>query len=222
MSEMNRVEVASAEQVERGLLVVISGPSASGKGTVNRYVLENEDFVYSVSATTRQPRVGEVDGVNYHFTTKENFERLIAENEVLEYTRYCENYYGTLRSFVEERRLAGKHVVLEIEDNVAPVVGSNLMPSLAADLLTLLNGSSVVSGKTDRRNSEPCKKVDHVRAEVAKNAGSRLCLIESPLEAAALPECGILNTGYVNVDKITDRSLGSKILKETESCLMAP
>ena len=109
MDEMNR------ECIERGLLVVISGPSASGKGTVNRYVLENEDFVYSVSATTRQPRAGEVDGVNYHFTTKENFERLIRENEVLEYTQYCENYYGTLRAPAEKVLSAGKNLILEIE-----------------------------------------------------------------------------------------------------------
>ena len=114
MSEMNRVQQASDDR-ERGLLVVISGPSASGKGTVNRFVLEHEDFVYSVSATTRKPRVGEVDGVNYHFTTKDNVECLIAENEVLEYTCYCENYYGTLRAPAEKVLSEGKNLILEIE-----------------------------------------------------------------------------------------------------------
>ena len=101
--------------VRKGLLVVISGPSASGKGTVNAFVLADERFEYSVSATTRAPRVGEIDGKDYHFITKAEFERLIAEDGVIEYTFYCENYYGTLRSFVEEKRNAGKNVVLEIE-----------------------------------------------------------------------------------------------------------
>lgn len=100
---------------ERGLLVVVSGPSASGKGTVNRFVLSHEEFVYSVSATTRAPREGEVDGVNYHFITKDAFERLIAEDEVVEYTSYCGNYYGTLRRTVEEVLSSGKNLVLEIE-----------------------------------------------------------------------------------------------------------
>lgn len=99
----------------KGLLIVISGPSASGKGTVNEYVLKDEGFEYSVSATTRAPREGEVDGKNYHFITREAFEALIAEDGVLEYTSYCGNYYGTLRSFVEDTRSKGKHVVLEIE-----------------------------------------------------------------------------------------------------------
>ena len=99
----------------KGLLIVISGPSASGKGTVNEYVLKDESFEYSVSATTRAPREGEVDGKNYHFITREAFEALIAEDGVLEYTSYCGNYYGTLRSFVENTRNKGKHVVLEIE-----------------------------------------------------------------------------------------------------------
>ncbi len=100
---------------QKGLLIVISGPSASGKGTVNAYVLKDEHFEYSVSATTRMPREGEIDGKNYHFITREEFEGLIAENGVLEYTSYCGNYYGTLRSFVEDTRSKGKHVVLEIE-----------------------------------------------------------------------------------------------------------
>ena len=100
---------------KRGLLIVLSGPSASGQGTVNALVLQDQGFEYSVSATTRAPRVGEVDGKNYHFITKEAFEDLIRDGGVLEYTSYCGNYYGTLRSFVEEKLNAGKNVILEIE-----------------------------------------------------------------------------------------------------------
>lgn len=99
----------------RGLLIVVSGPSASGKGTVNAHVLADEHFDYSVSATTRQPRPEDVDGKTYHFMSKPAFEKLIAEDKVAEYAVYCDDYYGTLRSEVEPKLAAGKNVVLEIE-----------------------------------------------------------------------------------------------------------
>lgn len=100
----------------KGLLIVVSGPSGSGKGTVLSRVFEKSpDFVYSVSATTRQPRPGEEDGVQYHFKTKEEFERLISEDAVVEYTNYCGNYYGTLRPVIEKDLCAGRNVILEIE-----------------------------------------------------------------------------------------------------------
>ena len=73
--------------MSKGLLIVVSAPSGCGKGTVLAEVLKNDNFYYSVSATTRAPREGEVDGVNYHFTTKEKFEELIAEGGVLEYAQ---------------------------------------------------------------------------------------------------------------------------------------
>ena len=82
----------------RGLLVVVSGPSGVGKGTIMRPFMErNQNVKYSVSATTRAPREGEIDGVNYHFVTKEQFENLIENDEMLEYARYSGNYYGTPR-----------------------------------------------------------------------------------------------------------------------------
>ena len=122
-------------QENRGLLVVISGPSASGKGTVNAYVLQDEQFEYSVSATTRAPRNGEVDGKTYHFITKEAFEDLIAKEEVLEYTTYCGNYYGTLRSFVEKTLDSGKNVVLEIEVDGAMQIRSKYPDAVLIMLL---------------------------------------------------------------------------------------
>ena len=101
---------------ERGILVVLSGPSGSGKGTVLDEVFARSDsFAYSVSATTRAPRPGEKDGVDYHFITHEKFRELIANDLVLEYTEYCGNYYGTLREEVEKKLAAGKNVILEIE-----------------------------------------------------------------------------------------------------------
>ena len=100
---------------QKGLLVVISGPAGSGKGTVNAHLLETGRFAYSVSATTRAPRPGEVDGVNYHFISKSDFEQRIREGDMLEYTEYCGNYYGTPRREAEAVLESGKNLILEIE-----------------------------------------------------------------------------------------------------------
>lgn len=100
---------------KQGRLVVVSGPSGVGKGTVLNYVLENPNFVYSVSATTREPRHGEQNGVNYFFTTREHFERMIDNGELIEYAQYNGNYYGTPKFFVDKMLSEGKNVVLEIE-----------------------------------------------------------------------------------------------------------
>lgn len=100
----------------RGLLVVFSGPSGSGKGTVLKEALKkSDDLAVSISATTRAPRVGETDGVDYMFYTKEQFLDLVSQNGFLEWACFCENYYGTPRAKIEELLDAGKNVVLEIE-----------------------------------------------------------------------------------------------------------
>lgn len=101
--------------MKKGLLIVISGPAGSGKGTVNAKLLQSDEYAYSVSATTRAPRVGEVDGVNYHFITRGEFERRIAHREMLEYTEYCGNFYGTPLKEAVEVLESGKNLILEIE-----------------------------------------------------------------------------------------------------------
>lgn len=101
---------------DKGLLLVLSGPSGVGKGTVCKALRERmTDIVYSVSATTRQARVGEVEGVNYFFKSKEEFSRMIERDELLEYAEYVGNYYGTPRQFVEDTLATGRDVILEIE-----------------------------------------------------------------------------------------------------------
>ena len=101
---------------DRGLLVVLSGPSGTGKGTVIRKLLEDNPQVrLSVSATTRNPREGEQHGEHYFFLTREEFESLIAKDAVLEYAEYCGRYYGTPKDPVEEWRNEGNDVLLEIE-----------------------------------------------------------------------------------------------------------
>ena len=101
--------------MKRGLLIVVSGPAGSGKGTVNSQLIATGDFVCSVSATTRDPRPGEVNGVNYHFIDKEEFQRRIDENGFLEYTTYCDNFYGTPLKEALAVLDSGKNLILEIE-----------------------------------------------------------------------------------------------------------
>lgn len=101
--------------MSKGLMIVISGPAGSGKGTVNAHLLATGEFVYSVSATTRAPRPGEIDGVNYHYITKEEFLRRIESGDMLEYTEYCGNFYGTPKKEAEEVLASGKNLILEIE-----------------------------------------------------------------------------------------------------------
>jgi guanylate kinase len=98
-----------------GRLVVVSGPSGSGKSSILRALGDHVDFRFSVSATTRQPRPGEVDGVDYHFVDREAFEQLIIAGSLLEWAVYNNNYYGTPASPVEAALVAGENILLDIE-----------------------------------------------------------------------------------------------------------
>lgn len=103
--------------IERGLLIILSGPSGVGKGTVRKALFEHEqhNLTYSISVTTRKAREGEVDGVDYFFRTREQFQEMIDHNKLLEYAQYVDNFYGTPVDYVEEQLAAGKDVFLEIE-----------------------------------------------------------------------------------------------------------
>ncbi len=104
-------------QTKKGILIVLSGFSGSGKGTIMKELMKkySDRYALSISATTRQPRPGETDGVEYFFKTKEQFEEMIAQDKLIEYARYVENYYGTPKSYVEEQLASGRDVILEIE-----------------------------------------------------------------------------------------------------------
>ena len=101
----------------RGLLIVLSGPSGVGKGTIRKAMFEkeNHNFSYSISMTTRKPREGEVDGVDYYFVSKEEFIKRIEEGKFLEHAEFVGNYYGTPLDKVNEQLDLGKEVVLEIK-----------------------------------------------------------------------------------------------------------
>ena len=117
---------------EKGLLIVLSGPSGVGKGTVRKALFSQEDIKlhYSISMTTRAPREGEVDGVDYFFKDRETFEQLIANNKLLEYAEFVGNYYGTPVDYVQQCLNEGKDVFLEIEVQGALQVRSVLPEAL--------------------------------------------------------------------------------------------
>lgn len=102
--------------MDKGILIVVSAPAGCGKDTIlGEALAANGNLFYSVSATSRAMRPGETDGISYHFRTREQFEKMIADGELLEYTQYCGNYYGTPKKAVEDMLAAGKDVILKIE-----------------------------------------------------------------------------------------------------------
>jgi len=101
--------------MKKGVLIVISGPSGSGKGSIVKELLQDIQYALSVSVTTRPPREFEVEGEHYFFRTEEEFKRMIEAGELLEYTNFCNNFYGTPKVYLEEQLTAGRNIILEIE-----------------------------------------------------------------------------------------------------------
>lgn len=115
----------------KGILVVFSGFAGSGKGTIMKALLSQYDsYAFSVSATTRAPRPGEVDGKDYFFISQDEFEKMIENGEFVEYAKYVSNYYGTPKKYVEEKLKEGKDVILEIETNGALTIKEKFPDSL--------------------------------------------------------------------------------------------
>lgn len=157
----------------KGILVVVSGFSGVGKGTLMRLLTERYgQYALSVSATTRSPREGEMDGREYFFRTKEEFEQLIAQNRLVEYASYCDNYYGTPREYVEDQMEQGRDVILEIEPQGAMKIRDQypdtlLLFVLPPDVETLLE-------RLCGRKTEP--------AEVIQNRMRRAAVEASMIE----------------------------------------
>lgn len=100
---------------KKGILIIISGFSGAGKGTVVKELIKKARYSLSISATSRKPRSGEIHGEHYYFINREEFEKMINKNELIEYATYCDNYYGTPKKYVDEKLADGEDVILEIE-----------------------------------------------------------------------------------------------------------
>lgn len=142
----------------KGQLIVISGFSGAGKGTVVKELVQKYGYSLSISATTRAPRPGEVDGKDYYFKTEAEFRNLIDYNGLIEWAQYVDNYYGTPRKFVEDELAAGRDVILEIE-----VQGANIIRKQYPDAMLLFITTKDVKTLRERlagRGSETKEQVD--------------------------------------------------------------
>lgn len=151
--------------MKKGILFVISGPAGTGKGTVIKHLLDTGEFFYSVSATTRTPRPGETDGVNYYFISREEFLRKIERGDMLEHAEYVGNFYGTPKDAVEKALNSGKNVILEIETAGALQIREK-MPE-AVLILILPPDLDTLRARLTGRGTESAEVIDQ-RMEKAK------------------------------------------------------
>ena len=156
--------------MKKGKLLIISGFSGVGKGTVVKYILDNySDYKISISATTRSPSEGEVDGTHYHFLTTEKFEDMIKNNQLLEYANYVGNYYGTPRDFVEKNINEGNNVILEIETQGALQV-KKMMPE-AVMIFVLPPNADTLKERLVGRQTETMEVINKRLSKAAEETG---------------------------------------------------
>ena len=189
--------------MEKGLIFVISGPAGCGKGTVVgklREMMPNIGF--SVSATTRPPRPGEIDGVNYHFITREKFTELLEAGEVLEHTEYCGNMYGTLKSEAVRTLNEGRDLILEIEVEGALQIKS-MMPDEAVAVMLIAPDPEELERRLRGRGTES----DEVIKRRLKRSVEEIGLAENYdyvviNETGKTDECAAKIKGIINAEHL--------------------
>jgi len=182
--------------MNRGLLIVFSAPSGAGKDTVLSEVLKkNPSIKQSISATTRSPRDGEVDGKDYFFVSKEKFESMIENDELLEYVKYCDNYYGTPKKAVNDLLSAGHDVILKIEVKGAQMVRNRCKE--AVGIFVLPPSMKVLESRLTNRNTETEKglkqRLEIAKLEVELAFGYDYVIVNEEIEKCAATVCNIVN-----------------------------
>lgn len=194
---------------ERGLLIVFSGPSGVGKGTVRHEIFSTSDhkFVYSVSMTTRAQRPGEVDGVDYYFRTRDEFEELIKNGQMLEYAEYVGNYYGTPLSYVNETLDKGIDVFLEIEVQGALQVKSKV-PDGVFIFLTPPDLEELeyrLVGRGTDSQEVIAQRIERAREEIALMREYDYAVVNDQVPLAAERVKQIIETEHFRVERVIGR-----------------
>lgn len=194
--------------MNKGLLLVLSGPAGSGKGTVKEFLLQKEPFEFSVSKTTRAPRPGEVDGKQYSFVTREAFENLIREDGMLEYTEYCGNFYGTPKKESLETLAAGKNLLLEIDAAGGLNVKSRYPDAVLVMLLapSFAEQEARLRGRATETEEKIRERLAAARREI-EMAREYDYIVYNPsgkAEAAADEICTIIRAARLAVSRNTD------------------
>ncbi|UQS81621.1 guanylate kinase [Bombilactobacillus folatiphilus] len=193
---------------EKGMLIVLSGPSGVGKGTVRKAILEDSaiQFKYSVSMTTRQKRMGEQDGVDYFFRTKEQFETEIAQGGMLEYAKYVDNYYGTPLRYVQQTLDAGTDVFLEIEVNGAMQVRQKMPDGVFIFLtppdLASLRDRIINRGSEDQSTID--KRMDKARQEIKMMSNYDYAVVNDQVSNAVQRIEQIVRSEHLRVPRVID------------------
>ncbi|HGI4154891.1 TPA: guanylate kinase [Streptococcus agalactiae] len=206
---------------ERGLLIVFSGPSGVGKGTVRQEIFSTPDhkFDYSVSMTTRPQRPGEVDGVDYFFRTREEFEALIKEGQMLEYAEYVGNYYGTPLSYVNETLDKGIDVFLEIEVQGALQVKSKV-PDGVFIFLTPPDLEELEERLVGRGTDSPeviAQRIERAKEEIALMREYDYAAVNDQVSLAAERVKRVIEAEHYRVDRVIGRY--TNMVKETDKKL---
>lgn len=173
--------------MKKGLLIVVSGPSGTGKGTVCGELLDSmPELAYSISATTRAPRAGEVDGKNYYFLTKERFEELISEGGFLEYANVYGNYYGTPLVKIQERLAEGNDILLEIDTQGALEVMKKCPDGLFIFLLPPSLGELErrIRGRGSETEESLKKRLGNAKAEIAVGEKYKYVVVNDTVKKA--------------------------------------
>ena len=197
----------------RGLLIVISGPSGAGKGTICKSFLErNPEVAISVSATTRSPRKGAVEGVNYYFMSKEEFKGKIEDNDFLEYAEVYDNFYGTPKSNVEELLEGGKDVILEIDIQGALKVKENTEEGVF--IFILPPSMEELKARIIKRGSETpeslMKRFKSAYKEINFISRYNYAVVNDEVETAVEKLEAIISAEKCRVDRIKQSILDSK------------
>ena len=196
--------------MSKGILFVMSGPSGTGKGTICDELLKRYDIFLSVSTTTREIRKGETEGVTYNYTTVANFERMIKNDEMLEYAKYGNNYYGTPQKTVREMIDSGKNVLLEIEPQgamqVKKIFTDAILMFIVPPSMAELKKRLTERGRENEEQIE--ERLTAARWEFGEAVKYNKVFINDDLD-----ECVEAVISYMN-EKTSERNFLNKLLKE--------